>query len=90
MADRHGNPTNAELDREVVRCQICGLVQYRTRTDNCRRCLRLLPPKVRLYFRLLRHKICRATTVSCSRIGRTAKLWRISASASGSCANHQA
>src|ERR1700692_4017672 len=34
-----------ELDREVIRCQVCGLVQYRTRTDNCRRCLRLLPPK---------------------------------------------
>src|SRR5262250_1183663 len=35
-----------ELDREVIRCQVCGLVQYRTRTGNCRRCLRLLPPKV--------------------------------------------
>src|SRR5271156_2719373 len=35
-----------DLDREVLRCQVCGLVQYRTRTDNCRRCLRLLPPKV--------------------------------------------
>src|SRR5271154_5021291 len=33
-------------DREVIRCQVCGLVQYRTRTGNCRRCLRLLPPKV--------------------------------------------
>ncbi len=35
-----------ELDRDVVRCQVCGLVQYRTRTGNCRRCLRLLPPPV--------------------------------------------
>jgi transcriptional regulator with XRE-family HTH domain len=35
-----------ELDREVIRCQVCGLVQYRTRTGNCRRCLRLLPPMV--------------------------------------------
>src|ERR1700683_4297030 len=35
-----------ELDREVIRCQVCGLVQYRTRTGNCRRCLRLLPPVV--------------------------------------------
>ncbi len=34
------------MDREVIRCGVCGLVQYRTRTDNCRRCLRLLPPKV--------------------------------------------
>jgi transcriptional regulator with XRE-family HTH domain len=35
-----------DLDREVVRCKVCGLVQYRTRTGNCRRCLRMLPPKV--------------------------------------------
>ena len=35
-----------ELDREVIRCQVCGLVQYRTRTGNCRRCVRLLPPMV--------------------------------------------
>lgn len=35
-----------DLDREVVRCKVCGLVQYRTRTGNCRRCLRLLPPKI--------------------------------------------
>src|SRR5277367_221558 len=35
-----------EMEREGLRCQVCGLVQYRTRTDNCRRCLRLLPPKV--------------------------------------------
>src|SRR5690348_9062965 len=38
--------SQAELDREVIRCQVCGLVQYRTRTGNCRRCLRLLPPRV--------------------------------------------
>lgn len=43
----HGNNgTPIELDREVIRCKVCGLVQYRTRTGNCRRCLRLLPPKV--------------------------------------------
>jgi transcriptional regulator with XRE-family HTH domain len=35
-----------ENDREVIRCKTCGLVQYRTRTNNCRRCLRLLPPPV--------------------------------------------
>jgi len=35
-----------EVDREVVRCKVCGLVQYRTRTGNCRRCVRLLPPKL--------------------------------------------
>ena len=37
---------DVDLDREVIRCKTCGLVQYRTRTGNCRRCLRLLPPKV--------------------------------------------
>jgi transcriptional regulator with XRE-family HTH domain len=37
---------DSDLDREVIRCKTCGLVQYRTRTGNCRRCLRLLPPKV--------------------------------------------
>ncbi len=30
-------------DREVIRCQACGLVQFRTKTGNCRRCLRQLP-----------------------------------------------
>lgn len=34
------------LDREVIRCKACGLVQYCTRLRKCRRCLRLLPPKV--------------------------------------------
>ena len=46
MAEKNGIETNMDLDREVIRCQICGLVQYRTRTGNCRRCVRLLPPKV--------------------------------------------
>ena len=38
------NGTNAikdSSDREVIRCKTCGLVQYRTRMGNCRRCLRL-------------------------------------------------
>ena len=35
-----------DQDREVVRCKVCGLVQFRTRAGNCRRCVRLLPPKV--------------------------------------------
>ena len=38
------NGTNAKKDssdREVIRCKTCGLVQYRTRMGNCRRCLRL-------------------------------------------------
>lgn len=33
-------------EREVVRCQSCGLVQFRTKTGNCRRCVRPLPPPV--------------------------------------------
>lgn len=36
----------SEIDREVLRCKVCGLVQYRTRMGNCRRCLRLLPPRM--------------------------------------------
>ena len=45
-AEKEETRTSMELDREVIRCQVCGLVQYRTRTGNCRRCLRLLPPMV--------------------------------------------
>jgi transcriptional regulator with XRE-family HTH domain len=33
-------------DREVIRCKSCGLVQYRTRAGNCRRCVHMLPPQV--------------------------------------------
>ena len=46
MAEKEAIEASMEMDREVMRCQVCGLVQYRTRTGNCRRCLRLLPPKV--------------------------------------------
>ena len=48
MNGSNGNKATVDidLDREVIRCKTCGLVQYRTRTGNCRRCLRLLPPKV--------------------------------------------
>ncbi len=35
-----------DLDREVIRCKTCGLVQYRTRTGNCRRCVRVLPQRL--------------------------------------------
>src|SRR5258708_15761097 len=35
-----------ELDREVIRCKTCGLVQYRTRTGNCRRSVRALPQRL--------------------------------------------
>src|SRR3974390_438983 len=48
MNGTNGNKVamDVELDREVIRCKTCGLVQYRTRTGNCRRCVRMLPPKV--------------------------------------------
>ncbi|MGH9776586.1 MAG: helix-turn-helix domain-containing protein [Candidatus Acidiferrales bacterium] len=46
MAEKNGLVSAMDEDREVIRCSVCGLVQYRTRTGNCRRCLRLLPPKV--------------------------------------------
>jgi transcriptional regulator with XRE-family HTH domain len=39
-------PVKIESDRDVIRCITCGMVQYRTRTGNCRRCLHLLTPKV--------------------------------------------
>src|ERR1700687_2034002 len=35
-----------ELDREVIRCKPCGLVHSRTRTGNCRRCVRALPQRL--------------------------------------------
>src|SRR5277367_6054955 len=35
-----------EMDREVIRCKTCGLVQYRTRTGKCRRCVRALPQRL--------------------------------------------
>ena len=43
MNGTNGNKVtmDMDLDREVIRCKTCGLVQYRTRTGNCRRCLRL-------------------------------------------------
>ena len=44
--NENNGPVKIESDRDVIRCKTCGLVQYRTRTGNCRRCLRLLPPKV--------------------------------------------
>jgi hypothetical protein len=41
----HG-PRKVESDRDVIRCMTCGMVQYRTRNGNCRRCLHLLAPKI--------------------------------------------
>ena len=36
-------PLAAEPVREVVRCGECSLVQFRTASDKCRRCLKALP-----------------------------------------------
>ncbi len=38
-----------DTERQVVRCKVCGLVQFQTRTGNCRRCLRLLPPRAEFH-----------------------------------------
>jgi transcriptional regulator with XRE-family HTH domain len=40
-----GYPVDLPKSREVVQCKSCGLVQYRTKKDVCRRCLRVLPSK---------------------------------------------
>jgi transcriptional regulator with XRE-family HTH domain len=46
VSENNGNNGSNELDRDVIRCKACGLVQYRTKNDVCRRCLHMLPPKV--------------------------------------------
>src|SRR6266849_4760136 len=38
-----------EWDREVIRCKRCGIVQYRTRTGKCRRCVRALPQRLEFF-----------------------------------------
>src|SRR5258708_6493897 len=38
--------SSLEMDREVIRCKTCVLVQYRTGTGNCRRCVRALPQRL--------------------------------------------
>jgi len=46
VSENNGNTNTMDMDREVIRCKVCGLVQYRTKTGNCRRCVRLLPPRL--------------------------------------------
>ncbi len=46
MSAQHETMSTLDLDREVIRCKTCGLVQYRTRTGNCRRCVRALPQRL--------------------------------------------
>src|ERR1017187_1395740 len=45
-ANGNDGPVKVESDRDVIRCITCGMVQYRTRNGNCRRCLHLLTPKI--------------------------------------------
>jgi transcriptional regulator with XRE-family HTH domain len=44
-ANGNSGPVKVETDRDVIRCIACGMVQYRTRNGNCRRCLHMLTPK---------------------------------------------
>ena len=90
MADKEAVEASIEMDREVIRCQVCGLVQYRTRTGNCRRCLRLLPPKVTFVIPTPSLKICRGTTGNCSRTGQIVTLLRTSASGFDNCGSRAA
>ncbi len=50
VSDSHDESSMHEVpQREVVRCEACKLVQFRTASDNCRRCKKSLlpePPKV--------------------------------------------
>ncbi len=46
VSENNGSTNTMDMDREVIRCKVCGLVQYRTKTGNCRRCVRLLPPRL--------------------------------------------
>jgi transcriptional regulator with XRE-family HTH domain len=39
-------PVKIESDRDIIRCTTGGMVLYRTRSGNCRRCLHLLTPKL--------------------------------------------
>ena len=41
--------TEDNSDRNVTRCKTCGLVQFRTRTEICRRCQRPLPQGARFF-----------------------------------------
>lgn len=44
---RAGIAAVGDLDRKVIRCKSCGLVQFRTRSEICRRCQRRLPPRAK-------------------------------------------
>ena len=78
-----------DLDREVIRCKTCGLVQYRTRTGNCRRCVRVLPQRLEFLIPPRRQRRKRARSLS-KRSRRIRRLSKTSASASGSCGSRAA
>ena len=48
MADKEAIEVSMETEREVLRCQVCGLVQYRTQHGQLSPVLRMLFPKVTL------------------------------------------
>jgi transcriptional regulator with XRE-family HTH domain len=45
-ANGNSGPVKVETDRDVIRCITCGMVQYRTRNGNCRRCIHVLTPRI--------------------------------------------
>jgi len=42
-------PVKIESDRDVVRCITCGMMQFRTRNGNCRRCLHRLTSQADIF-----------------------------------------
>lgn len=44
--EKETSVNSLEMDREVIKCKTCGLIQYRTRTGNCRRCVHALPQRM--------------------------------------------
>ena len=83
----NGHNKDVDMDREVIRCKSCGLVQYRTNSGNCRRCVRLLPPKVEFLIPPPVTRSSPVTTANYSRSGRIARPWKTSATAFASCGN---
>jgi transcriptional regulator with XRE-family HTH domain len=52
-------------DPAVTRCDTCGLVQYRTRTGNCRRCVRVLPQDPRVLIPHIQEVVINSAPVKC-------------------------
>jgi|SRR5579872_22089 len=45
---KNKGPVKVDSERDVIPCITCGMVQYRTSSGNCRRCLHRLTPKVEI------------------------------------------